>query len=143
MPTITGIFCRRRRLDSLFLRTAMWSSWSHVAVVLPEPNTIIDATFSHGVSERLLDRLVASSSQYQVRHFEAPDPEAGYAFARSCLGLPYDTKGVIGIGLHRDWQKPDAFFCSEFLEAVLAAAGNKRFINQIHRVTTQHSWMVR
>jgi hypothetical protein len=143
MGQVTGIFMRQARLDSLMLRTGMWSSWSHVALIMPDENSVIDATFFHDVARRPLGDLTRVASKMAFRVIEVLDPSACYDFARSQIGKPYDTWGVAGIGLHRNWQSEDSWFCSEFFEACLAAGGNKRFINQIHRVTTQHSWMVK
>lgn len=142
--TIRLLYCRTRHLSTPFLRLGAWSPWSHVALVLPESEAVIDATFmAGGVRQRSLSQLLDICSKYEFRDLTVPDPEAGYAFARSQLGKPYDWTGVIGLGLHRDWQTDDAWWCSEFVEAVLAAAGRPRFENYVQRVTQQHSWMVR
>lgn len=118
----------------------MWSQWSHVAVVFGE--YVIDATFKHGVARRKLDELLATCSYYQFRDEACPDLPAAYAFARSQIGKPYDLLGVLGIGLHRNWQEDDSWFCSELKEAIQAAGGNPRFGSFVGRVTPQHSWMV-
>lgn len=144
MPQIFAVYCRNRHISSPILRTVTWSSWAHVAPIIgDEADTIIDATFTFGVSRRSLSQLLADSSKYEVKHVECPDPKAAYDFARAQLGKPYDTLGVLGIGLHRDWQRPSAWFCSELFEAMLAAGGNLRFVRHANRVTPQHSWMVR
>lgn len=143
MSTVTLVFARSRRPDSYLLRAAMWSRWSHVGLVMPGGKEIIDATFFHDVSKRPLSDLLTVSSNWKTRKVECPNPRGAYEFARSQIGKKYDTLGVIGIGLHRDWQSDENWFCSEFVEACLAAGGNKRFINGVHRVTPAHSWMVR
>lgn len=153
MNQLQGIYCRARNPGSAFLRTAMWSSWSHVATVFgpglwtpgddPTPYTVIDATFWHDVSQRPLKDVLDSSSKFSLKLVDCPDIVAAQRFAVAQIGKKYDTKGVLGIGLHRDWQEDDCWFCSELFEAILAAGGNQRFINQSGRVTPQHSWMVR
>jgi hypothetical protein len=95
------------------------------------------------VRKRKLSDLLATCTKEEFRDMAVPDPDAGYAFAISQIGKPYDVWGVIGLGLHRDWQSDDAWWCSEFAEAVLAAAGRSRFEHYAHRVTQQHSYMVR
>lgn len=147
MTQVRAIFCRsRNRLSSLALRTVMWSSWSHVATLVPGPDgrtdRVIDATFLHGVTQRPLADVIASSSAYSFREWAVPDAEAGYTFLRAQLGKPYDTLGVAGIGLHREWQRDDAWFCSELHERFLEACGLRRFAYQPNRVTPQLAWMV-
>lgn len=136
-----AIFCRRRNLGSLLLRFATWSSWSHVGIVTPD-QTVIEAAAFHGVVERPLDEFIAGVSRYSVRIIDVPDEAAAIEWARSQVGKGYDWAGVIGLGLRREWDQPQAWFCSELLEAAAAAGGRRRFVHQARRVTPQHSWMV-
>lgn len=144
MAKVRILFCRSRHIATPILRAAMWSPWSHVALIMDdEEDAVIDATFMHGgVQRRSLAEVLAKSTAHEFREIECPDAAAAYAFARAQLGKPYDTWGVLGIGLHRDWQDDSAWFCSEFVEAALAAGGTCRFIHRANRVTPQHSWMV-
>lgn len=144
MPQIRAVFCRIPHFTTPILRAATWSSWSHVAPIIDdEDDMVIDATFKHGVARRSLSQLLADASKFEIKTIECPDPKAAFDFARDQLGKPYDTWGALGVGLHRDWQADDAWFCSEFFEAMAAAGGNRRFVNNANRVTPQHSWMVR
>jgi hypothetical protein len=122
----------------------MKSPWSHVAIIMGDElgRHVIDATFTHGVSRRSLDDLIASSSKYEVRQISVPRPDRAYAFARRQLGKPYDTLGALGIAFDRNWQDDDSWFCSEFAEAALADGGARRFEHYAWRVTPLHSWMV-
>lgn len=140
MPTVSVLYCRRHSIDSAILRTAMWSQWSHQALLMPDGVHLVDATFWHGVALR--DRAEIAMSRWAVREIACPRPDDAYQFALAQIGKKYDTLGTLGIGLHRDWQEPDRWFCSELVEAALVAGGNKRFINDAGRVTPQHSWMV-
>lgn len=151
MSTVRLLYCRTLSTSEplSFISTPIlcfgaWSKWSHVALVMEDGQSVIDATFVHGgVMQRPLADVIATSSEHASRDIECPDPAAAYAFARSQIGKPYDTWGVLGVGLHRDWQKDDAWWCSEFVEACIAAGGNCRFVNNPRRVTQQHSWMVK
>lgn len=122
-----AIYLRRRNLGSLILRTGMWSSWSHCGIVLPG-GMVIEAAAFHGVRMRPLAEVLADAS--------------AHAFAMAQVGKPYDWLGAIGLAVHRDWERDDAWFCSELVEAAAAAGGRRRFVNQPRRVTPQHSWMV-
>lgn len=144
MGKVRVLYLRTHHISTPVLRTVMWSPWSHCALIVEDEfDSVIDATFAHGVARRSLSSLLASSSKYEIKEIDCPDPKAAFDFLRSQIGTDYDTLGVLGIGLHRDWQKPDAWFCSELVEAALAAGGNLRFVNRANRVTPQHSWMVR
>lgn len=146
MPTVKILYCRTKHWSTPVLRTVMWSPWSHVAIIMgDEDDTVIDATFkAGGVARRRLSEVIVDSSKHEIVPVACPDPQAAYDWARSQLGRPYDTLGVLGIGLHRNWQDEGAWFCSEFAEAGLAAGGNQRFANRYTgRVTPQHSWMLR
>ncbi len=137
-----AVFCRRRKLGSVLLRTALWSSWSHCGIVTPE-DTVIEAAAFHGVRERPLAQFLADVSRYSVKTIALPDDARAIAFARAQIGKPYDWAGVIGLGLRRDdWQADSAWFCSELVEAAAAAGRRQRFVAQVWRVTPQHSWMV-
>lgn len=142
MTKVQAIYLRARRLDSVLLRTALWSPWSHVATIMPGGSHVIDATLRNGVAQRTLAAVQAHASKYEIREWEVPDASAGYIWLRSQIGKPYDLKGCIGIGLHQHWQDEDSWFCSELHEAFLAKCGLKRFIVDAGRVTPQHSWMV-
>jgi len=136
------IFSRRRNLGSLALRTLMWSSWSHCGVITPE-NTVIEARMFAGVIERPLIDLLEETSKHSFKTITVPDDAAAIAFARAQVGKPYDWAGVVGLALRRDgWEAPDAWFCSELVEACAVAGGRRRFDQQARRVTPQHSWMV-
>lgn len=136
-----AIFVRRSNIGSLLLRTGMWSSWSHCAVVTPQ-QTVIEAAAFHGVIERPLADFLAHVSKSSVKDIALPDDAAAIAWARSQIGKPYDWAGATGLAFQREWQRADFWFCSEFLEGVATAGGRQRFVNQASRVTPQHSWMV-
>lgn len=135
------IFCRRQNLGSVLLRTALWSSWSHCGIVTPEM-TVIEAAAFHGVIERPYADFIAGVSRYSVKAIEVESDALAISWARSQIGKPYDWWGAVGLGLHREWGQPDAWFCSELVEAACMAGGRNRFVFNAKRVTPAHSWMV-
>lgn len=144
------LFCRTLSLkeplsfvSTPLLRLGAWSSWSHVALVMADGVTVIDATFTHGgVKRRQLADVLAASSVWEYLDVEIPDAEAAFAFAVAQIDKPYDWLGAMGLALHRDWQRPDAWWCSEFVEACLAAGGLLRFRVDARRVSQEDSWKV-
>lgn len=135
------VYCRRLNLGSLLLRTGMWSSWSHCAILTPD-NTAIEAAAFEGVVERPYADFIADKSEFSLKTIEVPDDAAAIAWARTQIGKPYDWLGAIGIALHREWQQDDSWFCSELVEGAAVRGGRQRFVNQAQRVTPQSSWMV-
>lgn len=42
---------------------------------------------------------------------------------RLSLGKPYDYTGILGLGINRDWQENDMWFCSEDVADTLKRSG--------------------
>ena len=54
-----------------------------------------------------------------------------------------DGTAVLGLGLHRDWQQDDSWFCSELAAWSFQQAGSPLFrANAARRVTPQDLWML-
>ena len=63
--------------------------------------------------------------------------------AASQIGKPYDYTAILGLGLRRDWQEEDAWFCSELVAWAFQHAGEPLFRAEcLRRVTPQHLWML-
>jgi uncharacterized protein YycO len=129
------IFLRHRSIGSALLRTALWSAWSHVAL-LNEPGNVIEANARHGVRSTWFPELLRQASVYQLGLVDC-DACAVWDFAREQIGKPYDWTAVFGLGLHRDWQRDDAWFCSELVAAALLAGGADLVRKKTGRVTPQ------
>lgn len=134
------LFGRSYTVGSALIRLGTWSVWGHCGIVTPE-GTVIEARWGGGVVERPMAKVLAGMSAHHVLEVACPDDAAGLAWARSTLGARYDWRGVFGLAIRRRWDQDDAWFCSEHVEAALAAAGRRRW-RQPWRVTPQHSWMV-
>lgn len=142
MSIIRLLFVTNSKPVSVLLRIATWSHWSHVASIMEDGVSVIDATMLHGVSHRPIEEAI-QDSDHEIREYECVEPEKFYAFLRAQLGKGYDFPGVFGIGLHRDWQEADKWFCSELVAAALDAGGSPRFSEDKWRVTPQNLWMAR
>lgn len=136
MDTLPIIFARTRTPGALIIRTVTWSSWSHCALVDFRTASVIESIAFHGVVETPLGTLMERSSEYVIQNITVPDPEAALAYARGQIGKSYDYTGVLGIGFNREWDSPDKWWCSELVEAAIAAAGRRRFRNP-RRITPQ------
>lgn len=142
MAELQVIFCRRRTLGTPIIRVATWSQWSHTGVIT-EDNTVLEAVAGGGVIETPMSEFIARCTRFKIRNIEVPDPAAGIAWGRTQLGKSYDYLGVLGLGLHREWDSEDKWWCSEYTEAIIKHAGRERFYAHMNRITPQHCWMVK
>ena len=124
-------------LVSLGIRLMTWSEFSHVEFVIPGQG-YLGAHIDGGVLIRPFDYDPQCKQEFGFvvcpsRKIE----EAILKFAHDQLRKPYDLSGVIGIALHRDWKKPESWFCSELVAGAFAAAGNPLFNEKepLNRVT--------
>lgn len=141
MNTVRLLFSTTRLPFSLLIRTLTWSRWSHVALV--DGESVIEAAAGHGVRSVSLKAALERASDYQLVELPAQSPDAILAAARSQLGKPYDWTAILGLGLHRDWQEEDAWFCSELVAWAAAQAGEEWFRREaLRRVVPEHLWML-
>ncbi len=102
---------------ALLVRTVTWSWCAHVGFSLND-GFVLDATPEHGVDIR---KTVDDST---TLYFDVDVPhEPIMAVAMTQIGKPYDFRGCLGIGLHRDWQDEGYWFCSELVTWVCLKAG--------------------
>lgn len=132
--TVQVVFTRSHAIGSLLLRTALWSPWSHCAIV--DGEEVIEAAAFGGVRVRPLADMLAHATKTAILTLPG-DPQAVIAAARSQIGKPYDWSGVLGFGFRRRWQDDDAWFCSELVAWAFEVAGAPLFRTGYWRVTPQ------
>jgi cell wall-associated NlpC family hydrolase len=141
MSAVQLLFTRRRHPGSALIRVTTWSDWSHVDLI--DGQSVLGAVAFHGVERELLATRLANASRAEVMTIPCADAKAVIEAAKSQIGKPYDWLGVFGIGLHRDWQDPDRWFCSELVAWAFDVAGQPLFRrDSLRRVTPQHLWML-
>lgn len=142
MSQIQLIFCTNPSNPlSWAIRAGSWSRWSHVAVI--DGEFVIEAIALHGVVRTPLALRQAEDPRWSISALRCPNPSAVIAAASSQIGKPYDYTGVLGIGLHRNWQKGDRWFCSELVAWAFEQSGSPLFrAHAVHRVTPQDLWML-
>lgn len=136
--TVRLLFTRRHALGSLFLRTALWSSWSHVAII--DGDEVIEATGS-GVRVWPLRHAIADASEHEIVAVPCTVPDGVIAAARSQIGKPYDWGGVLGIGFRRRWQDEGRWFCSELVAWAFHHAGVPIVRVQAWRITPRDLYL--
>lgn len=136
------LFTRRPVIGSTLIRAATWSDWSHVQA-FKNDTTLIGADWPNGVVEQTLDARLAMASKAAIMTIPVPDEEVAMRFLLAQLGKPYDTEGMLGLAIHRDWQEDDAWWCSELGAAYIHAGGRQLFRDGVlRRVVPQHLWML-
>lgn len=133
MGTVRVIFSRRHHIGSLLLRTFMWSAWSHCGIIAGDE--VIEAVAGKGVVITPLAEFQKHASKWTIVKIPAADPAAVIEWARKQKDKPYDFSGVLGIAMHRSWQKADAWFCSELVASAFHAAGTALFRTDAWRIT--------
>ena len=130
--SVQVVFTRSHAIGSLLLRTALWSPWSHCAIV--DGEEVIEAAAFGGVRVRPLADMLADATKMAFVTLPG-DTQAVIAAARSQIGKPYDWAGVLGFGFRRRWQDDDAWFCSELVAWAFAEAGTPLFRTEHWRIT--------
>lgn len=141
MGTVSLLFSTSGHPMSAAIRLGTWSDWSHVAII--DGDEVIEATAPAGVRRFPVVQAIDHAKRGKIVELPCRDPGAVIAAAASQLGKPYDYTAVLGLGLHRDWQEDDAWFCSELVAWSFQHAGEPLFRAEcLRRVTPQHLWML-
>jgi len=141
MPHATLLFTTTRLPLSWLIRAGTWSAWSHVALV--DGDSVIEAAAGHGVRRQSLAEALSNTSRHAFVALPVVDASTVVEAAASQLGKRYDYSALAGLGLHRDWQRDDAWFCSELVAWSFQRAGSPLFRSDcLRRVTPQHLWML-
>lgn len=134
------ILCTSSLPGAYVIRKVTWSDWSHVAII--DGEAIVEATWPR-VRVSTLSEIKAAHSKWVIVEIPCKDDEVALAAAYSQVGKPYDLVGAIGLGLHRNWEDRDKWWCSEIIPWALKEAGTNLFRDDtISRITPQHLWML-
>lgn len=127
------LLTRSNKPISFLIRTFTWSRFSHVAVVMPDCETVIDATFKHGVKEWRTNDFLDNHDYVVVVEVDG-DPLK----AKELLGKKYDFTGIVGIWLKRKWNNTSRWFCSELAAYCMSVFRQDRR----GRITPENIYMV-
>lgn len=134
------ILCTKPGLSSAFLRLVMWSKWSHSAIL--DEGLVIDTTlWQGGVRVHKAEEFFAKYPAHEVRDIEVDETPARY-WLHAQIGKSYDWTALVSFVVQRDWQEPDAWFCSELTEAMISMFGKPRFRASAQRITPRHQEML-
>lgn len=136
------LFSTSRNPLSALIRLAIWSRWSHVALVV-DGGFVVEADAREGVRLAPFSGTLARCRDAALVGLACSNPRGVIAAAKSQIGKPFDYRGAFGLGLHRNWQDDQRWFCSELIAWSFDAAGDRLFRSEaMHRVTPQHLWML-
>ena len=134
------LLCTTDKIGSRLIRAVTWSRWSHAAII--DGGEIIEAVWPR-VRVSSLARAIETHPRWTVIDIPVTDESAAIAAARSQIGKPYDLWGVLGLGLKRQWQDDDAWWCSELIAWAAKQGGTDLFRpDALHRITPEHLWML-
>ena len=142
MEHIDIILADTRGPFSTLIKAVTWSRWSHAALVIND-GMIAEATLQGGVHYSSLEGLKKRSNAWVVLRVPVKSRDDVILAMDAIIGRPYDLQGVFGIGIKRDWQENDAFWCSEAVYYAIHKTGNEFFrAEAMHRITPEHLWML-
>ena len=134
------LLCTTDKIGSRLIRAVTWSRWSHAAII--DGDEIIEAVWPRVRVSPLADALV-SHTRWVIIDIPVADEALAIAAARSQVGKPYDLWGVLGLGIKRNWQEDDAWWCSELIPWAAKQAGTDLFRPEaLRRITPEHLWML-
>lgn len=125
MPAIQLRFVRHHDLPSFLIGTFQDGFWAtHVETVMPDGH-YLGARFRGGVLSRPsnYDKGKIAREEFVSVNCSQLELDAYYTFLNDQLNKPYDFTAILGMVTHRDWQKPDRWFCSELEAAGFCACG--------------------
>lgn len=142
MQYLIAVFARNHSIGSILIRLlgAWGGRWSHVGILDPNTNTILEARYPLGVIETPYEEFVSRYTKTEIVYSECPDPAKAIAFARSQLGKKYDWRGVIGFIIKEPIARLHEWFCNEYYEEAFIAGGRARFRVPTRLVTVEQSY---
>lgn len=146
MANFQILLCTNRSPGSWVLRLIMWSRWSHSAVLDTEAAVVYDSTLFHGG----VRKWAYEDFKKLYPTFEAKDCQVAPSIVldarlwlESQIHKRYDWTALIGFLFRRNWQEPDAWFCSELSETFRTLFSIPKLRLGLWRVTPHHQDIVR
>lgn len=138
-----AVFSRRTSLPSFLTRFFTGGArWSHCGVYDQDRRVVIEALMFRGVVETPYLEWAARYPSWEGAYISCPSDIDALAFARAQVGKPYDYLAAFGVPWRTSWDDEGKWYCSELLEAALAAGGRRRWRLSKRGVSPMESWMV-
>lgn len=124
---------------SMGLRLAMGSEWSHSAIYDNDAGLVYDVTFKTGVRKQRTSYFFTEYKHCLLIPIDVPPEkmEEARQWLEDQLKKKYDFSAIVAIGIRRDWQEEDKWFCSEMTETFRTKFEKVRFNAKASRITPQ------
>jgi hypothetical protein len=152
MPKIHLVYSNSKLPLSPIIRWRTGSEFSHVGIILEQDADDIDglSIVSHsalsckGVRFTTLKTFLSHATNYRITQLEQEVTQEQFDMllylCQKYEGLPYDTKGAVGLGVGENWQDDDKFWCSEWVAFVLKNIGMiLKYLDDVHRIAPNHN----
>jgi hypothetical protein len=152
MPSVHAVYSNSRLPLSPLIRWRTGAAFSHEGIILePDsdlitPNSIVShsALSCKGVRFTTVKSFIAHASNHQIvrlkQHISWEQYHEMVELTKKYEGLKYDLTGAVGLGIGEDWQKDDAFWCTEWRAFVLKKIGmTLQGLDDEHRLDPSHS----
>jgi uncharacterized protein YycO len=142
MPHLTAVFARNWSVGSVLIRVfgAWGGKWSHVGILDPNTNTILEARYPIGVVETPYYKFISRYSAIETVNCECPEPDKAIDFIRSQLGKKYDWRGIVGFIIKQPIARLNEWFCNEIYEDAFIAGNRRRFRVPSRSITIEQSY---
>ena len=135
------LFCRSKTISSWLIRQFTWSDYSHVAILEPDGDHVIEARWPEVRMCHLADVI---SDNHVVTAVDIPcaDPQSAILWAWNQVGKPYDLLALFAFLFHRrNWISEGKWFCSELVAVAWAHGKSPLFQpDSVTRVTPGMLW---
>lgn len=129
-------------IGAILIKLFTFSKWNHSAIMFDE-NTVFDVTVMSKVRCQTKEQFLKHYPKSDFHRVNVPNEQAALAFAKAQLGKEYDKSAIFGIIFQkRRWQEDDKWFCSELVEAILAAGGKIRFRTIVSSILPRETYAV-
>ena len=132
------LFINRNSVACYAIRAAAMSRWSHVAVELAD-GFVYESRMHPGVHRVSYGAAIDGAVEVGAA-LVACNEATALRFAREQLGKPYDWPAIVSWFGNRDWQDPDAWWCSEYVAAIACAGFARLVFGDQRRVTPGDLW---
>lgn len=113
-------FSSTNSIGAKLIKFGTWSWCSHVDIELPNGKCI--GALPHGgvqIRSNDYDKDEADRIERYCIETSLVDEQKIYDFAKSQIGKPYDFSAILGFVVRENWESPNKWFCSEFVESTL------------------------
>jgi uncharacterized protein YycO len=136
------MFCRSRTPSSWLVRALTWSEWSHVVLLGPDGIHTVEARWPR-VKHATRAEVERDNHVIKVVNLYCLYPQLAWNWALDQVGKPYDLTALFGFMIHRDWARPDRWFCSELIAMAFQHGAAPLFRqDMIDRITPQDLWLL-